>query len=122
MGQVCHERSHAIVRHDHARRQSSNTAIASFAFDAEPGTWVQSEYGGKIAEAEDGRGFEDRAEGPSLHDLDRSRGGSGRRIPAPCTSAARRLPVCVVALNPASNTVSAAPLPAAAWHSPSAGH
>jgi hypothetical protein len=109
-------------RHDYARRPSSNTAIARFALDAEPGARDQPEDGGETAEAGDGRRFEDRAEGPSLHDLDRSRGGSGRRIPAPHTPAARRLPLCVAAVDPASDTDSAAPLPAAVRHIPSAGH
>jgi len=36
-------------RHDHARRPSSNTAIASFALDAEPGAWDQPEDGGEVA-------------------------------------------------------------------------
>ena len=82
----------------------------------------QPEDGGEMAEAGDGRGFEDRAEGPSLHDLDPSRGGSGRRIPASHITAARRLPLCVAAVDAASDTLSAAPLPAASWHIPSAGH
>lgn len=55
-------------RHDHARRPSSNTAIASFARGAEPGTGDQSQDGGKVAQAGDSRGSEDRAEGPSFND------------------------------------------------------
>jgi hypothetical protein len=35
-------------RHDHARRQSSNTAIASFALDAEPGARDQRKDGGEV--------------------------------------------------------------------------
>ncbi|BCA63480.1 hypothetical protein HMP09_2714 [Sphingomonas sp. HMP9] len=115
-------RRDGVVIDDHARRRSSNTAIASFALDAEPGAWDQPEDGGEMVEAGDERGFEDRAEGPSLHDLDPSRGGSGRRIPASHITAARRLPLCVAAVDPASDTVSAAPLPAASWHIPSSGH
>ena len=42
------------VRHDHARRQSSNTAIASLARDAEPGDGDQSEDGREVVEAGDG--------------------------------------------------------------------
>jgi len=34
-------------RHDHARRQSSNTAIASFALGAEPGAGDQSKDSGE---------------------------------------------------------------------------
>ena len=51
-------------RHDHARRPSSNTAIASFARDAEPGTGHQPQGGGEVAEASDGRGSEDRPKAP----------------------------------------------------------
>ncbi len=64
------------VRHGHARRLSSNTAIASLARDAEPGTGDQTEDGGEVAEQGDGRGSEDQAEGPSFYDLDRGRGGN----------------------------------------------
>jgi len=39
------------------------------ALDAEPGAWDQPEDGGELAEAGDGRGFEDWAESPLLHDL-----------------------------------------------------
>ena len=78
-------------RHDHARRQSSNTAIAGFVLDAEPGAWDQRQDGGEMAEAGDGQVLEDRAECPSLHDLDPYGGGSGRRIPASHITAARPL-------------------------------
>jgi len=86
-------------RHDHARRQSGNTAIASFAHGAEPGAWDQPEDGGEVAQAGDGRGSKDRAEGPSLHDLEPSRGGRGRRIPASHVATAGRLPLRVAARN-----------------------
>jgi len=109
-------------RHDHARRQSSNIAIASFAHGAEPGAWDQPKDGGEVAQAGDGRGSKDRAKGPSLHDFDRSRGGSGRRIPVSHVATAGRLPLRIAAVDPASDTVSAAPLPATPWHLPSAGH
>jgi len=49
-------------------------------------------------------------------------GGSGRRVQASHITASRRLPVRVAAVDPASDTVSAAPLPATARHIPSAGH
>jgi hypothetical protein len=63
MGQV---RSYAITRHDHARRPSSNTAIESFARDAEPGVGDQSQDGSQVAQADNGRGSEDWAEAPSF--------------------------------------------------------
>ena len=69
-------------RDDHARRQSSNTAIASFARDAEPRVGDQPQDSGEVAQTGDGRGFEDRAERPSLHNPDRSRRGGGRCVPA----------------------------------------
>jgi hypothetical protein len=50
-------------RHDHARRPSSNTAIASFARDAEPGAGDQLKDGTQVAGAGDGRGLEYRAQG-----------------------------------------------------------
>ena len=96
--------------------------IAIFALGAEPGAWDQPEDGGEVAQAGDGRGSKDRAEGPSLHDFDRSRGGSGRRVPASHVATAGRLPLRIAAVDPASDTVSAAPLPATPWHLPSAGH
>jgi hypothetical protein len=44
-GRKPHGTSSSRERHDHARRPSSNTAIASFARDAEPGAWDQPENG-----------------------------------------------------------------------------
>lgn len=44
------------LRHDHVRRQSSNTAIASFERGVEPGSWDQSQNSGEVAKAADGRG------------------------------------------------------------------
>ena len=99
------------VRHDHARRQSSNTAIASFALDAEPGAWDQPKDGGEMAEAGDGRGSEDRAEGPSFNDLVRSGGGDGSGVPAPHIAASRRLPLRLAAVDPAVDALSSASLP-----------
>jgi hypothetical protein len=81
-------------RHGYARRPSSNTAIVTFACDAELGAGNQPHDGCQVVEAVDGRGFKDRAEGSSLHDLGPSRGGSGRRIPASHITAVRRSP-CV---------------------------
>ena len=69
-------------RHDHARRQSSNTAIASFAHAAEPGTRHQPEDGGEVAQARDGRGYEDRADGTAatvLTEADEAMIGAFRR-------------------------------------------
>jgi hypothetical protein len=39
----------SLERHDHARRQSSNTATVSFALDAKPGVWDQPEDGCEVA-------------------------------------------------------------------------
>jgi hypothetical protein len=60
-----------------ARRQSSNTAIASFARAAEPGARHQSQDGREVAQALVSRGPEDRAEGAAVHRADRGRGGGG---------------------------------------------
>lgn len=81
------------VRHDHARRQSSNTAIASFARAVEPGTRHQPEDGGEVAQAGDGRGHEDRAFGIEV----------------------------AAVIDPASDAVSASPMPTASWHLAPAG-
>ncbi|KIU01640.1 hypothetical protein QU38_00590, partial [Staphylococcus aureus] len=70
---------------------------------------------------DDGRGFEDWAEGPSFHHPVRSRGGDGCSLPAAHPAAAGRLPLCVAAVGPASDLISATPLPAATRHLPSAG-
>src|SRR5690554_1726957 len=45
-------------RHDHVRRPSSNTAIASFARDAEPRVGDQPQDGCEVAQAGHGGGFE----------------------------------------------------------------
>jgi len=53
------------LRHDHARHQSSNTAIASFERGTEPGARHQSEDGREVAKAAVGRGSEDRPREPA---------------------------------------------------------
>lgn len=83
-----------------ARRQSSNTAIASFARAAEPGTGHQPQDGCEVAQACDGRGYENRADGAALNSADGSRGGDGRRFPAPHAAAAGRRCACLYALQP----------------------
>ncbi len=108
-------------RHDHARRQSSNTAIASFARAAEPGARYQSEDRGEVAQAGDGRGYEDRADRAAFHRADRGRGGDGRRIPAAHVAAIGRLPLCPAVVDPAPDAVSASPMPTASWHLAPAG-
>jgi hypothetical protein len=60
------------VRHDYARRQSGNTAIASFSLAAVPRTVHQTEDDGEVAQARDGRGHERRADGTVLHVADLS--------------------------------------------------
>jgi hypothetical protein len=47
-----------------------NTAIASFAHAAEQGTGHQPEDGGEVAEARDGRGYAERADGTTLDGFD----------------------------------------------------
>ncbi|MFT7106905.1 MAG: hypothetical protein ACJAVT_001427 [Yoonia sp.] len=65
-----------------ARRQSCNTAIANFDLAAEQGVGHQSQDCLEVAQACDGGGFEDRAEGAALNSSHRSGGGNDRRIPA----------------------------------------
>jgi len=103
-------------RHDHVRRQSSNTAIASFARAAEPGARDQSEDGGEVAQAGDGRGYEDRANGTAVHRAGRSRGSDDRGISSPHAAAFGRLPLRSTAINPAPDPFSVAPVLAAARH------
>lgn len=74
--------------HDHARHTGSNTAIASFARDTEPGPSDQPEYGGEVAQADVGRGYDDRAGGAALDGSDRSRRNDRRRVPAAYLAAA----------------------------------
>jgi len=64
-----------------ARFQNSNTAIASFARAVEPGAGDQPQDGSEMAQAGDGRGQEDRAEGPAVDRLDRSGTGGGGALP-----------------------------------------
>ena len=52
----------------------------------------QPQDGGKVAQARDGRGHEDRADGTAVDGADRGRGGDDRRVPAPYASTAGRLP------------------------------
>ena len=54
LGRKHYGTSSSRERHDHARRQSSNTAIASFALGAEQGTRHHSKDGCQMAEAGDG--------------------------------------------------------------------
>src|SRR6056297_622324 len=79
------------LRHDHARHQSSNTAIASFERGTEPGARHQSEDGREVAKAAVGRGSEDRAEGAGLDRSQRGRRGRHCRLPSPYATAAGRL-------------------------------
>ena len=67
---------------------------------------INPKNGGEMAEAGDGRGPEDLAEGPSFHDPDRSRRGGGHRIPAAHIAAAGRLPLCATAVDPSMGTCS----------------
>lgn len=73
-----------------------------------------------MSEASDNNGFRDWVEGPSFNDFDPSRRGDVRGIPFSYFAAAQRLPLCAAANDPASDTVSATPLPAAARDIPPA--
>ena len=95
--------------------------IASFARAVEPGTRHQSEDGGEVAEARDGRGHEDRPDGTAVHGADGGRGGDGRCLPAAHAPAAGRLSLCPAVVDPAPYTVSAASVFAASWHLAPAG-
>jgi len=68
--------------------------IAGFARAAEAGVGDQSEDGGEVAQACDGRGHEDRAFGTEVHRLVRGRGSDGRGIPKAHAPAVGRLPLC----------------------------
>jgi hypothetical protein len=100
-------------RHDHARRPSSDTAIASFARDAEPGADQPEDC---VEMAQDGNGpiSGDRAKGGSVNDPDASGGGNGCGVPPAHAAAVERLLLRVEATDPAPDPVSAASLPPAA--------
>jgi hypothetical protein len=68
---------------------------------AEPGAGHQPQDGCEVAQARDGRGYEDRADGTALDCADRGRGGDGRGILAAHTPAAGRLSLCPATLDPA---------------------
>jgi hypothetical protein len=108
-------------RHDHSRRRSSNTAIASFALVAEPGDGHQSQDRGEAAQARDGQGHEDRADGAPIHRADRDREGDERRVPKAHAVAAGRLSLCSSTFDPAPDPLSPAPLPSTPWHLEPAG-
>lgn len=55
-----------LLRHDHARCQSGNTAIASFDRGAEQGAWIQSEDDCEVAEAAVGRASKDGTDKAAL--------------------------------------------------------
>ena len=74
-GRIHYGTGSSWARHDHACRQSCNTAIASFARGTEQRTGHQPKDGGEVAEASYGRGYEDRAEGAAVDSFERS--GSG---------------------------------------------
>lgn len=109
-------------RHGHARRPSSNTAIAGFARDAEPGAWGQPEDGREVAQADDSPLSEDRPEGSSFNDPDGGEGGDSCVVQAPHTADSRRLPLRAATVDPALDALNAAPMPAAARHLALAGH
>lgn len=108
-------------RHDHARRQCSTAAIASFALAAEPGVGHQPQDRRKVAQARDCRGYEDWADGTALGGSIRFRGGDGLGIPAAHSPAAGRLSLCSATLGPVPDSISASSVPAAKWHLTSAG-
>jgi hypothetical protein len=89
---------------------------ASFARAAEPGVGHQSQDRGEVAQARDGRGYEDWSFGATIHRADRGGGGDGRGIAAPYAAAIGRFPLRPAAVHPPPDAICAAPLPAAAWH------
>jgi hypothetical protein len=99
-----------------ARRQSCNTAIASFARATEPGAWHQPQDRSEVAQTCDSRILQDWAEGTTINGPDRSRGGDHRRIQTAYIVAAGRLPLCSAAVHPAFDAFGAASVPSAAWH------
>jgi hypothetical protein len=99
-----------------ARRQSCNTAIASFARAVEQGVGHQSQDCHEVAQAFDGGGFEDQTEGAALNRSHRSGGGNDRGISTAHAAATGRLPLCSSAITSASDAVGATSVPSAAWH------
>jgi hypothetical protein len=65
-----------------------------------------------VAEARDGRGYDDWADGTALDGFDRSRESGNRRVPAPHASSAGRLSLCPAAVCPASKPVCTGSVPA----------
>jgi len=74
-----------------------------------------------VAEARNGRCYEDEAYGTALDGLARSRGNGNRRVVAPHSSSAGRLSKCPAAVFLASNPVASASVPTTAPHLPASG-
>jgi len=102
--------------HDHARRQSSNTAIASFDRGAEPGTRDQPEDCREVAKARDGGRSQNGAKGSAFHCSERRRRGYDGCFPAAHVAAAGRLSLCPSAFYPAPDQISTSPMPSTQWH------
>ncbi len=85
---------------------------ASFARAVEPGSGYQPQDGCEVAEADDGRGYEDWAVGTALNCFERGGGSCGRRVPAPHAFAAGRLPLRSAGFDPAPDRLGAASLSA----------
>ena len=81
------------VRHGSATTTFAVRAAIQRALAAEPGAWYQPQDRRKVAQARDGRGPQDRADGTVVHRSDRGRGGNGRGVPPPYAAAAGRLPL-----------------------------
>ena len=95
--------------------------IASFARAAEPGARHQPQDGGEVAQARDGRGPQDRAEGTAVNCADRGGRSGGCCVPSPDALAAGRLSLRPAAIYPAPDPVGVAPVPAASRHLASSG-
>ena len=80
---------------------------------AEQGVRDQPQDGREVAQAGDGRGPEDWAEGTALIRADRGRRGDGGGVPAAHALASGRLPLCPAADHPAPDALVAAPLSSA---------
>lgn len=109
MGQVRHKSAattHAVraaIQRSIAR-QSRLSAMrgASVARAAEPGTGHQPKDRGQVAQAGDGRGYEDGSERTAIYGPDRGRRRGDCRIPSSYAAADGRLPLCAPAVDPAS--------------------
>ena len=89
---------------------------ASFDRGTEPRAWDQSEDGGQVAQASDGRGSEDRAQRPALDCSKCRRRGHGCRVPSAHFAAVGRLPLRFADIDPSSDAIFIASLSSKTWN------